>query len=93
MSTTDSEDKWEDIGHGVRISRVNFEGKFAGIQWRHRRPDNGEECSGGFVNFAGRHMTDGWKLESEQPLTMSPSLLCRGCQCHGFIRDGKWVPA
>lgn len=29
----------------------------------------------------------------EEHLTISPSLLCRTCGHHGFIRDGKWVPA
>ena len=34
-----------------------------------------------------------WTVESWEPLTLSPSLLCRACGCHGWIRDGKWVPA
>jgi hypothetical protein len=29
----------------------------------------------------------------EESLTISPSLACRGCSSHGFIRDGKWIPA
>lgn len=33
-----------------------------------------------------------WKVESWDLLTLSPSVLCR-CGDHGFIRDGKWVPA
>lgn len=33
-----------------------------------------------------------WKVESWEPLTISPSLLC-GCGDHGFIRNGVWVPA
>ncbi len=94
VSNVDRPEKWEDIGHGVRIARVVFEGQVAGIQWRHPTPISGTECSGGFVNFAGRYGgMDGWTLESEDPLTLSPSLLCRRCQCHGFIRGGKWVPA
>lgn len=83
---------WSDIGHGVEIKRVIFEGQWAGIEWRHPTPKSGTRCSGGFVNFAGRYMADGWKLESEEPLTLSPSLLCRGCGCHGHIRGGKWEP-
>ena len=34
-----------------------------------------------------------WKIESPDPLTLSPSILCRRCGDHGFIRNGKWVPA
>jgi hypothetical protein len=33
-----------------------------------------------------------WQVESWDPLTLSPSLLC-GCGDHGFIRGGKWVRA
>lgn len=33
-----------------------------------------------------------WTVESWEPLTLSPSLLC-ACGDHGFIRDGRWVPA
>lgn len=46
-----------------------------------------------------------WKVESWEPLTVSPSLLCRApvydadgkkvgeCNDHGFIRNGKWERA
>lgn len=34
-----------------------------------------------------------WQVESWEPLTLSPSLLCRRCGDHGFIRGGVWVPA
>jgi hypothetical protein len=34
-----------------------------------------------------------WTVQSWEPLTISPSVLCRACGHHGFIRDGKWVPA
>lgn len=33
-----------------------------------------------------------WKVEQWEPLTLSPSLLCR-CGDHGYIRNGVWVPA
>ena len=33
-----------------------------------------------------------WTVESWEPLTLSPSLLCH-CGDHGHIRDGRWVPA
>jgi hypothetical protein len=32
-----------------------------------------------------------WHLESMEPLTVSPSLLCRSCGSHGWIRQGRWV--
>lgn len=33
-----------------------------------------------------------WTVESWDPLTISPSVLC-ACGFHGFIRGGRWVPA
>ena len=34
-----------------------------------------------------------WHVDSVRPLTLSPSLLCTECGHHGFIRDGRWIPA
>lgn len=31
------------------------------------------------------------RLTSKEPLTINGSLLCRGCNAHGFVTDGKWV--
>jgi hypothetical protein len=32
-------------------------------------------------------------LVQREPLTLSPSLACGQCGQHGYIRDGRWVPA
>lgn len=42
------------------------------------------------INPINDHAT--WTVESWDPLTLSPSLLC-SCGDHGFIRGGKWVRA
>lgn len=34
-----------------------------------------------------------WQVVSWEPLTLDPSILCRGCQMHGWIRAGVWIPA
>lgn len=34
-----------------------------------------------------------WQVVSWEPLTLSPSILCLTCKLHGFIRNGRWVPA
>lgn len=34
-----------------------------------------------------------WEVQSWEPLTLHPSLLCRSCGLHGWIRDGAWIPA
>lgn len=33
-----------------------------------------------------------WTVESWEPLTVSPSILC-GCGDHGFIHEGRWKVA
>jgi hypothetical protein len=35
----------------------------------------------------------GWTVVQRDPLTVTPSILCHGCGCHGFITDGTWHPA
>lgn len=32
-----------------------------------------------------------WKVMQWEPLTLTPSILCRQCGLHGWIRDGEWV--
>lgn len=34
-----------------------------------------------------------WKVVSFSPLTIEPSVLCKICGHHGFIREGKWEAA
>lgn len=63
----------------------------------HSTPD-GKPCSG-YVCFDTApeplrgDNTQTWHVESSEPLTLSPSLLCRGCGDHGFVREGRWQPA
>ena len=49
---------------------------------------------GGSVPFIGHARDDrpAWNVHSRDPLTLSPSLLCH-CGDHGFIQQGRWVPA
>lgn len=80
---------------GVPVTLVGI------IDW-HLRPD-GIRC-GGSVGFC--HPTNPseresqrptWTVESLDPLTLSPSILCApdkgGCGSHGFIKQGRWVEA
>lgn len=61
----------------------------------HKLPGGGD-CEGAITfdtpiaraHFSGPY----WTVESWDPLTLSPSLLCH-CGDHGFIRAGRWVPA
>lgn len=78
----------------------------AGIIITHRRRDNGYRCVAA-ANFdfpAMREVFGGehfWQVQSFEPLTISPSVLCKGketldgpeCGDHGFIQNGRWVKA
>lgn len=89
-----------DIGHGVGIRFMAWhEHERAGITERHPTPDGTD----GGIHFGGVLFdlpgvaeafpnSARWTVESWDPLTLSPSLLCPQCGHHGWIRDGKWVP-
>lgn len=34
-----------------------------------------------------------WRVLSEDPLTLDPSVKCADCGNHGWIRDGRWQAA
>lgn len=87
----------KDIGHGVRIRMTRYRGVTAGLIESHPRPDNGERCSGAvtfeLVQTAELDERPRWRVLGCHPLTLEPSLLCRTCGHHGWIRNGRWVPA
>lgn len=68
-----------------------------GMEILHTNPA-GEPCAG-FVTFDGDvqrqvepNRPNRWTVESWDPLTLSPSVLC-SCGDHGFVRNGRWVRA
>lgn len=88
-----------DLGDDYRIVFSEYEGeKRVGATVIHKGKD-GLECMG-WAPFEGRSWARSfennittWTVESDDPLTLSPSILCRVCGDHGFVRNGKWVPA
>lgn len=88
---------WLDDDNALVFIRWKDEAEPYMANWFHRASakDKGW-CMGGFAwrKPEGLDATwTPWTLESWEPLTVSPSLLCMGCGAHGFIREGKWVPA
>lgn len=71
---------------------LGYEGFEGHVLWEH-------DC----VNSAGNafrsetilpyRSSDGWVLVTEEPMTVTPSVLCKTCNTHGFITNGKWTPA
>lgn len=73
------------------MTKAYREGVWVGIHEWHR--ENGF-YGAGFIPFTGRMAAPvSWEVLSEEPLTLSPSLACQNCGHHGYIREGKWVPA
>lgn len=97
MSIIDSE--WEPGENAVRLderhyyTKYEYNDRWSGIIEHHKRAD-GVWCSGS-VPFAGRDpgRDKGWDVMSEEPLTLSPSILCRSCNEHGWIEGGAWRSA
>lgn len=101
----DEEDRRVELGHDTAYSKlVDHAGNWVGIhEWHvcsaNQAPGHyGDGRTAGFVPFdtpeARAVTTDGpkWTVEQWDPLTLSPSIACRACGHHGFIRDGRWVP-
>lgn len=81
-----------DLGHNHRalLTTLHTKPGYWGAIIEHLTPE-GEPCDGAISwNEADRVH---WELISLHPLTVSPSLLCHRCKDHGFIREGKWIPA
>lgn len=86
-----------DIGHNTWISFIqDKDGNEIGLNEWH---DCKHDFTAGGVQFdneaARRAWPRGpfWQVISREPLTISPSVACGTCGHHGFIRDGRWVPA
>lgn len=83
------------LGNDTFYTKVFRGGVWVAIHEWHR--EDGEYAAG-FVAFTGRVHPDWftgptWDVIAEDPLTLHPSLACNTCGHHGWIRDGKWVPA
>jgi len=84
-----------DLGEGHSYEPTEYKGEFCGILWKHPACPDYEHIpftGGAWANEFKNGITT-WECESKNPLTLSPSLLCRACNTHGFIRNGKWVQA
>lgn len=90
-----------DLGDDHTIEFTSYKGDDrAGAIVTHKTPA-GVLCESS-IPFLGRAWANefksgladhAWELVSDNPVTLSPSLACRACGDHGFIREGKWVRA
>lgn len=75
-----------DIGYNIQIEAQYLAGKIEGFDWMHTCNDR---RAAGWIPV---NSPKGWQLVSEDPVTLAPSIRCTVCNCHGYIRNGKWVP-
>lgn len=105
---TDEDLQLQDIGHDVYISRVvDGDGNWIGIlEWHEcvrglNRQQLAQNATESGVSAGGVYFDNAppdvkgprWQKLQDDPLTILPSILCRTCGLHGWIRDGQWVPA
>lgn len=80
---------WIQVGADNWISRPSTSPNGQRFSWWAHRSPVGRNDLGRVVFDEPHH-----RLVAEDPIHIEPSLLCAGdCGVHGFIRDGKWVPA
>jgi hypothetical protein len=78
-----------DLGDSHTLEWRRVDGVLYGANVEHLDGD-GQPCRNGWIYFGP---PDGWTLESEDPPTISPSVLCTACGDHGFVRQGRWLRA
>jgi hypothetical protein len=81
-----------ELGSDHFATRAYAGGRMTRIMEWHRSKISNEWCVGAVPLRYPGETVDGvcWDVDSEEPLTLSPSLQC-DCGVHGFIRSGRWV--
>lgn len=87
-----------DLGDGYRLERVthaDFPELLQGFTFIHPQPGYIDDECVGFIptctDQSHTHVGTPWKIEQDDPITLSPSVHCIG-HVHGYVRNGKWVP-
>jgi hypothetical protein len=84
--------EWIDLGHDHKCRTVTdpSTGQVSALWVSHVCSKHSGEGDASYIPLRGPNP---WTLEKLDPITISPSLLRTDCGDHGFIREGKWVPA
>lgn len=94
---------WIDAGHGVSFT-IRYEkdgepsaqgGDPIALYYKHDCSVHGDNAGAIELDVPQNDFVPAdakWQIESVDPLTLSPSLLCRACGHHGFLRNGRWEP-
>jgi hypothetical protein len=77
--------------HAVPILSSGRGGDIVGYQVGHVDARDGVRNCATFVPTAG--IGKRWVVQSEAPLSLSPSVVCILCGDHGWVKEGKWEKA
>lgn len=98
---TDKDLVLTDLGHEVYWSKVvDADGNWIGLlEWH--ECESAQNSSDAGVSAGGVYFDNApatvkgprWQKVQDDPLTINPSILCKTCGLHGFIQQGRWVPA
>lgn len=81
------------LGHGHTFeASIDAQGKLVG--WLHTHPDarNPNDLCQSFCAVRPLNGAPVHQVVCADPLTLTPSLLCRTCGAHGHVTNGKWEP-
>ena len=95
LASSSTGGEW-DMGHQHYGYLIIHEGEPRGVGVMHPTPDGmfcGSSALWDVSMYAPGHEPPCWTLNSLEPVDISPSLLCRTCGDHGFVKQGRWVPA
>jgi Family of unknown function (DUF6527) len=86
----DSTDTCPECGYKLNTVTFRLDDDGRHVHWGH-------DCVGSFGTPHRRKTTlpvgpGRWQLAQAEPLTVTPSILCKLCGCHGFITNGAWCP-
>lgn len=89
-----------DLGHNVTLRPiVHHSGSGVLVAFEMHHPC--KDTIGSFVSVRSDDPGPSWtcsftgaveNIEQLRNVTLTPSLLCRTCGHHGFVRNGKWEP-
>lgn len=89
--------RWENVGNDVELTMVSDHlDRFTGMILRHRCANENGQMSTVLFDLPWNNRPENaslkkWRVEQWEPLTVHPSILCRVCGLHGYIREGAWV--
>ena len=92
-----------DIGNGLEAALRLAEGfpdgtpdgEPVGVMLKHPCSKRGGDMTEDFIpiDYAGNVSERHWQLVQRDPPTLTPSVSYACCGTHGFLTNGRWVPA